>query len=365
MPGIDERDGELGRRLVARMPRLTMDRNAEAILANVRRNSELKDRGRSLAALRGAGLGAGDRAIVIAAGPSIKRLDPAKDLREAGFRGATIATDSAIAYCLRSGIVPDLVVSLDPHPTRIVRWLGDPALTAEHLSTDSYFRRQDMDTRFADELGANLEILALLDRHGPDMRIALCTSASEAVVSRVMETGMEIYWWNPMLDDPDEPGSLTIKIFEANGLPCLNAGGNVGTACWMMAQAVIGKKVVGVTGMDFSYFEGTPYEHTQYYHEIVDLVGEENLQSVFMRVHNPHTNTWFYTDPAYMWYREAFLELSADAGCRTVNCTGSGILFGGNVEFLPLADFLAEVSLGDQPVCPDQHEASAAWPRFS
>ena len=206
MPGIDERDGELGRRLVARMQRLTMDRNAEAILANVRRNSELKDRGRSLAALRGVSLGAGDRAIVIAAGPSVKRLDPAKDIREAGFRGATIATDSAIAYCLRSGIVPDLVVSLDPHPTRIVRWLGDPALTAEKLSTDGYFRRQDMDTRFADELGANLEILALLDRHGPDMRIALCTSASEAVVSRRSQFSTNNARGNPSLRAPFQSG---------------------------------------------------------------------------------------------------------------------------------------------------------------
>ena len=172
------------------------------------------------------------------------------------------------------------------------------------------------------------------------MRIAVCSSIAPEVADRILATGMEVYWWNPMWDDPDLEGGVTWKLQEMNGLPAVNAGGNVGTACWMMADAVLGIGHVALTGMDFSYYDGTPYLNTQYYREAVDLVGEENLGSIFMRVRNPHTDTWFFTDPAYMWYRESFLELAADADCKTYNCTGGGILFGEPVEFIPLEEFL-------------------------
>ena len=71
------------------------------------------------------------------------------------------------------------------------------------------------------------------------------------------------------------------------------------------------------------------------------LVGEENLDSLFIRLHNPHLNAWFYTDPAYMWYRQCFLEMVAEPGCKTYNCTEGGILFGEGIDVIPLAAFLA------------------------
>jgi hypothetical protein len=155
---------------------------------------------------------------------------------------------------------------------------------------------------------------------------------------------MEVYWWNPMLDDPDQEDSHSRRIMRGNRLPCVNAGGNVGTAAWMMAHAVLGKKHVAVTGMDFSYYSDTPYKNTQYYYEAVDLVGVDNLNSLYIHVHNPHTGMDFFTDPAYMWYRQAFLELAKDADCKTYNCTEGGILFGDGIEFLPLSDFLQRMS---------------------
>lgn len=324
------------------MEYLTWERHGALGLENARRNQRLLDRGQSIAALRGAALGKGDSAIVVAAGPSIRRLDPAALIRDAGYEGTLVVTESALPYCLRNGLVPHLAVTLDPHATRIVRWFGDPALTQEELEADDYYRRQDMDEALANELAANREILDLLDRHGKDIRIALATSASEAVVERVLDIGMDVYWWNPMYDDPDGPESVTREVQKSNGLPSINAGGNVGAAAWMMANAVLGKGSVALTGMDFSYYDDTPYEKTQYYHESVALVGEDNLDSIFMRLFNPHTESWFFTDPAYMWYREAFLEMAADADCHTYNCTGGGILFGDGVDFLPLGAFLEE-----------------------
>ncbi|MSP49860.1 MAG: hypothetical protein EXQ95_11120 [Alphaproteobacteria bacterium] len=323
------------------MSGLTWDRHGPMALANAERNRALLHHGQSIAALRDAAIGIGDSAITIASGPSVARRDPGATIRASGYRGALIAADSAFAYCLRHGLVPDLVVTVDPHPTRIVRWFGDPALDTSRPGEDDYFRRQDLEPRHEKEMRANDETLELMRRHGKGIRIALSTSASEAVVRRVIDIGMDIYWWNPMHDDPDLPESVTRRLFAANGMPCVNAGGNVGTASWMMAHAVLGKSEVALVGFDFSYYADTPHERTQYYKEAVALVGETNLDDVFMWVHNPHLDLWFYTDPAYMWYQSALLDLARDADCRTVNCTEGGIVFGEAVDFQPLASFLA------------------------
>ena len=48
-------------------------------------------------------------------------------------------------YCLRNGVVPDLVVTVDPHAQRMIRWFGQPDLTDAELAEDDYFRRQDLD----------------------------------------------------------------------------------------------------------------------------------------------------------------------------------------------------------------------------
>lgn len=332
--------GSLVPQLVARMGAITGARINALGLDNARRNQAQLAHGHSLKQLRGRPLGGSDRALVIAAGPSLKRQDTALMIKRHGFEGALIATDSALRYCLRHDIVPDLVVTLDPHGERIVRWFGDPQLSEAHLANDDYFSRQDMDTGFADQLRANDEILALLARYGAGMRIALSTSAAPQVVQRAIETGMEIFWWNPMYDDPDTPGSLTQQLQALNKLPCVNAGGNVGAACWMMAHAVLGKAHIGIAGMDFGYYADTPYRNTQYYKELLELFGEANLERAFMRIFNPHLQQWFYSDPAYVWYRQCFLEMAADAACATYNCTEGGILFGAPIHFITLRAFL-------------------------
>lgn len=332
--------GELALELVENMAGITLTRIGEVGISNARENLPLLKKGKTLRELRDAPVGKGDRAVVIAAGPSLHRGSVAEQLLEHRFEGAIIATDSAMRYCLRHDIAPDLVVTLDPHAKRIVRWFGDPDLKPSDLEHDDYFSRQDMDRAFADQMRANEEILELLDRYGERIKLALSTSASPAVVDRALQTGMEIYWWNPMYDDPGIEQGLTQQLFAMNGLPCMNAGGNVGTACWMMADAVLGKQHVALTGVDLSYYDGTPYQNTQYYYEALDLVGKENLDSMYVRIFNPYLQKWFFTDPAYLWYRNIFLEMAQDAECATYNCTEGGILFGDKIAFVTLRDFL-------------------------
>lgn len=334
--------GELGLALVANMPEITLDRIGDESISNTHKNLKFLDRGLSLKDLRNVSLGKGDQAIVIAAGPSLHKTNVAHNLKLSGYNGAIVVPESTMLYCLRNEIIPDLVVTVDPHAKRIVRWFGDPDLTKSDLVADDYFSRQDLDPAFADQLRVNEEIMELLQKYGKEIRIALSTSASESVVKRVLDTGMEIYWWNPMYDDPDLPDSVTLKLHRLNRLPCLNAGGNVGSASWAITDSVLKKRRVALIGMDFSYYEDTPYKNTQYYYEAVDLVGENNLDAFFIRVYNPHLKQWFYTDPAYYWYKEVFLEMVTSADCLTYNCTEGGILFGEGITFAPMINFLED-----------------------
>jgi len=337
-----ETAGRLGRRIASALGSLTFEKVSQVGLANAVANSARIATGSSVLALRQTPLAQGEDALVIAAGPSLHRQDTARLIRDSGFRGTIVTTDSGMSWCLRHGIVPNLVVTLDPHAGRIVRWFGDPDLTEETLTRDDYFARQDMDPRFRqDQLKTNRELSELIDSHGARLRIAMASSASAAVVRRVAEAGMEAYWWNPMYDDYEVENSVTRRLYEMNGLPCVNAGGNVGSACWVIAHSILRKRRVGLLGMDFGYYPETAYSQTQYYREILALVGPDRLDEVFIRVWNPHVGREFYTDPAYLWYRDSFLEMVTQAGCETYNCTGGGILFGRAIQWATLEEFVS------------------------
>lgn len=330
----------LGLDLARNLTEVTLEKCAQDGLENAGRNRPYSTRS-VLDLSEAMGIEEGQSGIVIAAGPSLHRNDAARKIRDSGYTGILIATESAMSYCLRNGLVPHLVVTLDPHAKRIVRFFGDPDLSKEDLEADDYFRRQDLDPRFReDELCRNAELVDLVDRHGPKMKIAVGSCASWPVVKRCVGSGMELFWWNPLYDDHESPNSISRKVHQVNGLPCLNAGGNVGTACWVFAHSVLGLKEVALVGMDLSYYGDTDYSRTQYYHELVDLLGKERIAEAFITVENPYLDKTWFTDPTYYWYREIFLEMAAEAPCRTFNCTEGGILFGGGIDFIPLKQFL-------------------------
>jgi hypothetical protein len=333
---------ELGRKIAEALEAATFERVAGVGLANAEANRPRI--ARSVLELAETPLGAGDAAIVVGAGPSLYRRRSLERLRDAGFAGTIVAADGALGACLRAGVVPHVVVSVDPHPKRIVRWFGDPTLTAPR--GDDYFRRQEMDpTHHGDELAANRALVELVNAYGPKIKVAAATSAAPAVVERCEQAGMDLYWWNPMYDDYDAPGSLSRRLWEMNGLPCLNGGGNVGTAAWVLTHAVLGKPRIGLIGIDLGYAPGTPYEKTQYYPELVEILGDRHREA-FIHTVDPVTGETWFSDPAYHWFRDVFLEMARGADCQTVNCTEGGLLFGPGVTTATLDSFLADAAGG-------------------
>ncbi len=289
--------------------------------------------------LRGAAKGRD--VLVVSGGPSLHRRQSIERIKPAIDRFVVVAADGTMGHCLRAGITPDYILSADPDRTRIVRWFGDDNLTADKLA-DDYFRRQDLDEHFnRDEVAKNEDQIRLVDAAGPKIKAVLSTGACEDVRRRCFDSGMDVYWWNPIYDDVSDPESLTRKLFESNKVPCMNTGGNVGTACTIFAMRILGAARIVMLGMDFAYYGDTPYEKTQYYDQFREFMPEDQIPHAFKHIRHPHTREDYFTDPAYYWYREAFLEFAEGMdGCELVNATEGGILFGDTITCLTIEDVI-------------------------
>lgn len=329
---------DLAKELVDRIPDLTRLKSVNMALENTHANLPfLKNR---VSDINRHNTPHDLSAIIIGAGPSLHSHDPVSTIMESRYKGSIICADGALPYCLRNGLIPDYVVTLDPHPTRIVRWFGDPNLTQHSLDHDDYFRRQDLDPYMEiDELGRNDELIRLVNEAASKINCIIATCVSPSVRDRCIESGMKMYWWNPLYDDVDDHDSLTRKVYDINHAPCLATGGNTGAAAWVFANTILGKTEIALVGMDFGYAPGTPLNKTQYYREAHDLFGEK-LSDAFITVYNPHTREEWLTDPTYYWYRQMFLDMVKQAPSNTNNCTQGGILFGEGINFRPLQEFL-------------------------
>lgn len=284
-------------------------------------------------------------ALVVSAGPSVHRRGQIDLLKQNPFPGSLVAVDGSLIKCLKNGIVPDYVLTLDPHPTRVVRWFGDPNFE-EHTKHDDYFNRQDLDVEFRkNSIKQNQDNIELINKYAPQIKLVIASSAPPTVTKRAQEAGFDMYWWNPLVDNPQEKDSITRRLYEINRLPCFNTGGNVGTASWVFANSILKIKNTALIGVDLGYYHDTPIEMTQTYYELHEYVkSAEELRSLFPQFEFPLTQEKFYTDPTYFWYRKNFLDLLQTAKEKVINCTEAGTFFGEGVELKLLKDFLQENS---------------------
>jgi hypothetical protein len=284
-----------------------------------------------------------EKAVVINAGPSLHYGKTLETLKKSNFKGPIIAIDGSYVKCLKSGIIPDYVLTMDPHAKRVVRWFGDPNYE-KNLDGDDYFSRQDLDIDFReDSIKSNKINIDLVNKYAPRTKLIIASTSHSSVVDRVSNSGFEMYWWMPLVDDPDIHNSLTRKMYEVTRLPALNTGGNVGTSAWVFAQFWLEVQKVAVIGMDLGYYKNLPYEMTQGYYELIKLIGKDNLtDEYFPKMINPLTKEEFYTDPTYFWYRQNILELIKNNSTTLYNCTEGGTLFGDGVLNLYLNEFLTE-----------------------
>lgn len=282
------------------------------------------------------------RAIIVSAGPSLHRYSLLDQLKTSDFDGSIICVDGSYIKCLKAGIVPDYMLCLDPHPTRIIRWFGDPNFE-ENSKHDDFFNRQDLDVDFRNNsIRENEKNIEMVNEMAPQTKLLLATVAPENVVARSIEAGFDTYYWNPLVDDPNDEGSMTRMLHGINRLPCMNTGGTVGTAAWVFAKTRLKVPSLAVIGMDLGYHGDTPYEMTQLWHELNLQIEkyEGEIEDFFMPVSFPLNDKPYYTDPTYFWYRRNLLQLMEQAGGITYNCSEGGTLVGPHVECIPFADYL-------------------------
>ncbi|MBL8013708.1 MAG: motility associated factor glycosyltransferase family protein, partial [Candidatus Omnitrophica bacterium] len=269
-----------------------------------------------------------ESAIVISAGPSVHRRQSLKRILDAKYQGSLIAVDGAYIACLKIGLVPDYVLTLDPHLTRIVRWFGDPDFE-KHTAGDDYFARQDLDIEFRkNTIEQNKMHIKLVNEMGHLTRAIVASTAPRNVIARIKEARLDMYWWNPLVDNPSSQESITRQMYNINKMPCMNTGGTVGTAAWVFANSILKIPQIAIVGMDLGYYADTPKEKTQTFYELHHHLAEgDSIDSCFVDFEFPLTGEKFYIDPTYYWYRQNFLELFNQSKSQTYNCTEGGTLF--------------------------------------
>lgn len=311
---------------------------AHSVLKNVKNNKKFLKNGFSIKKLINYNCN-NKNAIIVGAGPSLRRYDQIKTLKKYHKKFIIIACDGSLFYLLNNKIIPDLVVTFDPHPSRVIRWFGDLNLNKKKISLDNYFSRQDLEIMFNDELIMNKKVIKLFNKYSNKIKIAIGTSSSKSVVKRLIGSNSKLYWWNPFLDDPDKKNSATKKIYKMNRLPIINTGGNVGSTAWMLAESLFKCKKIGLLGMDFAYYIDTPVESTQYYDRLIKLTNKKNINKFYSKVYNPKLKKYFYTDYVYSWYKKCFLEMIDNSSSITFNCSYGGIIFGKNIKWTSLTKF--------------------------
>ena len=145
----------------------------------------------------------------------------------------------------------------------MVRWFGDHEFE-KNSANDDYFARQDLDIEFRkNTIEQNKRHIALVNEYGHRSKAIVASSAPSNVIARLKEGGLDMYWWNPLVDDPGLPGSITRELYNINRLPCLNTGGTVGTAAWVFANSTLKIQEIALVGMDMGYYADLPKEQTR------------------------------------------------------------------------------------------------------
>jgi len=280
-------------------------------------------------------------AVVLARGPSFFRqghIERLKKARALGRQFLLLCADGTVAHCLDRGLIPDIVVTADPS-IRILHWFGDPeGLTAK----DDYFLKDRDSPKQSKALIDPACTVALLDKHGPRLTVAVDVYTHERVVDRLLAIGAQIFLYFPMSDDEEYMSEMWKRYPELVSLSC---GGNVGAAAYNLSR-FLGASRVCLCGFDFAYPPGTPLEQTQYF----DLIAQNPklANQLFVTVRNPHLKRPWFTDRVYLGYAHTLLNMVDDAakqGVHTVNATNGGILFGPKLEWGSLVDFLKRTPL--------------------
>ena len=257
-----------------------------------------------------------DRCIVVGRGPSLYRNNHLKMLAESEYEGIVLATDGALIDCLKEGIIPEFVMTVDGSPV-CEKWYND----------------------------------SLVDESGSKIRVVMATQASPKTVARALKANMSLYWFQPTLDDIRDQPSIT-KAFmlmtcsETNpdGVVSQDVGGNCGTGLFVFAWSVLKRSNIALIGLDFGYPEDMPLNETYYWNQTVDHIGALRTDTLYETIWHPYFKTKSKIDMVFKCYRETLLDmlLAIPDWVKMVSCVEGGTLFHPRMEYKKFKDWLTE-----------------------
>lgn len=251
----------------------------------------------------------GKSAIVIAAGPSIRKNNHLKLLRESDFDGVIIAVDRMLIPLLKEGIIPDYIVNADGHRNNIIRFFDDP----------------------------------IVDKHADSIKTIFATLAPPNAISRFKG---EKYFYNAMIDDPKARNSITKYLRYMTRKPNLNTTGNVGGFGVIFAY-YMKCNPISMIGLNLGYPAGTPFVETYSYTNVKNAYPEMSDQDIYKTFYkeilHPYFMTQSYTEPIFLYYKEGLIDAArymTAEGYELINCTEGGIIFEDPIKSMWFSDFL-------------------------
>ena len=260
-------------------------------------------------------------AIVIGAGPSIKKKKHLEMLAESNYQGNIVCTDRSLIPCLKAGITPDKfpnfnVVTIDP---------------------------LELLKKFYDD--------EIVNRYGEKINGVFSTVISPVTVDIARKAGIKIHWLHSLFDYDEGEKSfnqISALIVRAkshiNGLPAIQTGGNVGTAAWFVSWQILKCSTVGLIVINHGWDEDDSWDeilaHSNAPKDIDRTTSQ--FQTLYPKIYNPDFDCYCIQDQTYQYYSNALKEFISRSPewVKTINATEGGCIFGKRIISRPFKDFL-------------------------
>lgn len=248
-------------------------------------------------------------AIIVGAGPSFREKNHIallQQLKPGSFD--IISTDRMFIPLLKAGVIPDLVVSADGHRGLVVQFYQSDLITKE------------------------LKTIAVM--------------ANMVAPNVVNAFPGKCFFFTPMIDNIDQPFSLSSAISAMTRTSILSTGGNVGITSIFLAF-YLGYKNIILTGMDQGYTMNTPIEQSQYYSTIKEadptMTPERYKETYVIDGYNPDFDVQYYTDITWKAHIDHIVDESesmSEQGITLINATEGGCIHGRAIRGMTLKEAL-------------------------
>lgn len=260
-------------------------------------------------------------AIVIGAGPSIKKKKHLELLSNSGYKGAIICTDRSLVPALKADITPE-------------RFPNFNVLTIDPAEILKKFYNDNVVSKFGNKING-----------------IFATVIHPATVDMARKAGVKIHWLHSLFDYNEGKKSfnqISALMVRANthhnGLPAIQTGGNVGTAAWFVAWQILKCSTVGLIGINHGWDEDDSWDEILAHANAPSNIDRTSLQfqKLYPKIYNPDFNCYCIQDPVYQYYSTAFKEFVARAPSwvNTINATEGGCIFGECITSMTFNEFL-------------------------